>query len=192
MKLTEEDSLKTWDLGKLEGEKQSKEAQGKLDDQIIDEPYKKAGGDGESFNQFSSRVLDYMRKKIQDCPPNAIIVTHNTVFGLIKLWDKEGRPKMLSEAFRKTYTGQDSDTGAHYEIKNNKGGTLYICRHGETEDNREGNFRRDDVKLTPKGEAQARALGEEFKNIHVPEIITSPLHRAVETAKTIAKYQNKG
>ncbi len=64
---------------------------------------------------------------------------------------------------------------------------IYIIRHGETYGNLNGDgFSETD--LTPKGEEQARLLGERFKDKKVDKIYTSPLVRAVKTAKEIKKY----
>ena len=59
---------------------------------------------------------------------------------------------------------------------------IYIIRHGETYGNLNGDgFSETD--LTPKGEEQARLLGERFKDKKLDKIYTSPLIRAVKTAK---------
>lgn len=66
---------------------------------------------------------------------------------------------------------------------------IYIIRHGETYGNLNGDgFSETD--LTPKGEEQARLLGERFKDKKLDKIYTSPLIRAVKTAKEIKKYHN--
>ncbi len=64
---------------------------------------------------------------------------------------------------------------------------IYIIRHGETYGNLNGDgFAETD--LTSKGEEQARLLGERFKDKKIDKIYTSPLVRAVKTAKEIKKY----
>ncbi len=64
---------------------------------------------------------------------------------------------------------------------------IYIIRHGETYGNLNGDgFSETD--LTPKGEEQARLLGERFKDKKLDKIYTSPLVRAVKTAKEIKKF----
>ncbi len=64
---------------------------------------------------------------------------------------------------------------------------IYIIRHGETYGNLNGDgFAETD--LTPKGEEQARLLGERFKDKKIDKIYTSPLVRAVKTAKEIKKH----
>ena len=64
---------------------------------------------------------------------------------------------------------------------------IYIIRHGETYGNINGDgFSETD--LTPRGEAQARLLGERFKNEKIDCIYTSPLTRALKTTAEIKKY----
>lgn len=64
---------------------------------------------------------------------------------------------------------------------------IYIIRHGETYGNLNGDgFSETD--LTPKGAEQARLLGERFKDKKLDKIYTSPLVRAVKTAKEIKKH----
>jgi probable phosphoglycerate mutase len=62
---------------------------------------------------------------------------------------------------------------------------LYIARHGETESN---SVRRlqggsKDTPLTQKGIAQAKKLAEEIKDIEFDAIYSSPLKRAMDTAR---------
>ncbi|MGL4791007.1 MAG: histidine phosphatase family protein [Anaerotignaceae bacterium] len=64
---------------------------------------------------------------------------------------------------------------------------LYLIRHGETDWNKEGRFQGwTDIELSQEGTRQAELLGERFKNIHIDELYSSPLKRAVDTAKPIA------
>lgn len=186
MKLTKEPAFKTWDLGDLPGTPQTEKSQGILDEQLIKRPEEKAGKTGESFIEFSTRVLTAIKKLIETAPHNTVVLTHNSVFGLIKLWDKKGRPKNLDRPFRTEYTKQGSDTGDFFKIKS-KSGELYICRHGETQDNLDGNFRQDDVDLTDKGRKEAEDLGKELKKDGITEIVSSPLPRTLETAEIITK-----
>jgi probable phosphoglycerate mutase len=61
---------------------------------------------------------------------------------------------------------------------------LYLARHGETEWTVSGRHTgRTDVPLTPRGEEQARALGAELAGIHVDRVLSSPMSRALETAR---------
>lgn len=68
--------------------------------------------------------------------------------------------------------------------------TIFLVRHGETEWNATGRYQGHlDSPLTPRGMAQAEALGESLAAI--PEIIdtvfVSPLGRARETVEIIAR-----
>lgn len=65
---------------------------------------------------------------------------------------------------------------------------IYIARHGETKWNREGRmqgFKNSD--LTEEGISNAKSLGESLKNIDFDYIYSSPLGRALDTAKYIRK-----
>ena len=61
---------------------------------------------------------------------------------------------------------------------------LYLVRHGETEWSRARRHTgRTDVPLSPVGEAEARALGEHLAGLQVDLVLSSPLARAVTTAR---------
>ena len=61
---------------------------------------------------------------------------------------------------------------------------LYLARHGETEWTvTRRHTGRTDVPLTPKGEEQARALGNELAGVKVDRVLSSPMRRAFETAR---------
>jgi probable phosphoglycerate mutase len=62
---------------------------------------------------------------------------------------------------------------------------LYIARHGETESNAVRRLQggSKDTPLTQQGIAQAKKLTEEIKNIEFDAIFSSPLKRAMDTAK---------
>jgi broad specificity phosphatase PhoE len=64
--------------------------------------------------------------------------------------------------------------------------TVYFIRHGQTELNRAFVHQYPDTLLSKKGEAQAKIVGEHFKNIDVDVILASPLERAQQTAQAIA------
>ena len=64
--------------------------------------------------------------------------------------------------------------------------TVYLVRHGETEWNLSGRWQgHADAPLTERGEAQARALGERFKEESFDACYVSDLGRAVRTAELI-------
>ena len=64
--------------------------------------------------------------------------------------------------------------------------TLYLTRHGETEENAkrilQGLLQ---TKLTKKGIEQAFMLKEKLKNIHFDAILCSDLIRAIDTATIV-------
>lgn len=66
---------------------------------------------------------------------------------------------------------------------------IYIVRHGQTELNSRNVLQgRSDYPLNEKGEEQAREAAELLKDIHFDRVYSSPLIRAVQTAKIIAPY----
>lgn len=66
---------------------------------------------------------------------------------------------------------------------------IYIVRHGQTEmNNRKALQGRSDVPLNETGIAQARAAAEKLTGIRFDRVYTSPLIRAIQTAKIIVPY----
>lgn len=69
-------------------------------------------------------------------------------------------------------------------------GHFYFARHGQTIWNVENKIcGATDIALTDKGFEQARELGELIlaENIHIDEIVCSPLVRAAKTAEMVAQ-----
>ena len=65
---------------------------------------------------------------------------------------------------------------------------IYLCRHGRTQLNVAGRLRgRLDPDLDIVGFAEARDLAEELSHVEPTRVISSPLHRALETARPIAE-----
>ena len=63
---------------------------------------------------------------------------------------------------------------------------IYLVRHGETASNVEGLFRgRSDIPLNDNGLEQARDLADVFRKYPFDAVYSSPLSRAMETAKAI-------
>jgi broad specificity phosphatase PhoE len=61
---------------------------------------------------------------------------------------------------------------------------VVLVRHGETEWSRDGRHTgRTDVPLTERGEEQARAVGEALRGRSFALVVSSPLQRALETAR---------
>jgi broad specificity phosphatase PhoE len=64
---------------------------------------------------------------------------------------------------------------------------IFLVRHGETALNAAGVLRGQlDVPLNETGEAEALALGGVFREVPLSAVVSSPLRRAVETARPIA------
>lgn len=65
---------------------------------------------------------------------------------------------------------------------------FYLIRHGETEWNAEGRLcGQTDVALSDRGREQARRLAERLKSAGFGAIYSSPLDRALETARILAQ-----
>jgi len=66
--------------------------------------------------------------------------------------------------------------------------TILLIRHGETAGNREGLFRgHKDFPLNENGIRQAKALAQELACRQIDAIYSSPLSRAMETARPLAE-----
>lgn len=73
----------------------------------------------------------------------------------------------------------------------NRAVNIYIARHGETKWNIEGRMQGfKDSDLTQKGVSDAKSLGESLKDIDFDCIYSSPLGRALDTAKYIRQDDN--
>ena len=65
---------------------------------------------------------------------------------------------------------------------------LYFARHGLTVMNVEGKWSgTTETELTDEGRKQAKQAGQQAKDLNIDYIVCSPLSRAKETAKIIAK-----
>jgi probable phosphoglycerate mutase len=66
---------------------------------------------------------------------------------------------------------------------------LLLIRHGENDFTKKGKLagRLPGVHLNERGQKQAQALGEAFRNVPLTAIYSSPLERAQETAAPIAE-----
>ena len=66
---------------------------------------------------------------------------------------------------------------------------IYIVRHGQTEMNHRKVLQgRSDAPLDETGVAQARLAAEKLMDIRFERVYTSPLRRAIQTARIIAPY----
>lgn len=65
---------------------------------------------------------------------------------------------------------------------------IFFCRHGLSELNVKGHFAGiTDTPLTEEGRKQAKIAGKKAKDLQIDTIASSPLSRAHDTAKIIAK-----
>jgi broad specificity phosphatase PhoE len=65
--------------------------------------------------------------------------------------------------------------------------TILLARHGETDWNREGRFQgHADPPLNETGRTQAAELGTKLADVKLAAIYSSPLRRALETARVVA------
>lgn len=63
---------------------------------------------------------------------------------------------------------------------------IYVLRHGETDYNIEGKFQGQvDIKMNNNGEKQTDKIAIELRKIDFDVIFSSPLSRAIDTAKKI-------
>ena len=69
--------------------------------------------------------------------------------------------------------------------------TLYLVRHGKTDWNDQGRLQgAKDIPLNKAGLSEAKAAGITLKSVPVHAIYSSPLSRAHETAREIAKHHD--
>lgn len=64
---------------------------------------------------------------------------------------------------------------------------IYYIRHGSTSGAPCADRDRCDIDLSPRGEEEARLLGERFRGKKFDAVLSSPLVRAVKTAAAVAK-----
>jgi broad specificity phosphatase PhoE len=183
-------AFRTFDFGSLEGQPQTEAKNKAIHNNIINTPDELMSEEGETFQQAEKRVINEIKEIVKTTPNNTVVVTHNSVFGVIKLWDKEGRPNEFDREQRIKYTEQDNtfDTGEHFVIKGDNG-DIIIARHGETQDNVDKKFRGKNTELTEKGRKQAEDLANDLSSIKISKLIPSPLPRTLETANIILSKQ---
>lgn len=69
---------------------------------------------------------------------------------------------------------------------------IYLVRHGTTDWNREEIFRgRAECPLNDTGRAEARALAAYFAEVPIAAVHSSPLSRALETARPVAESKGR-
>jgi broad specificity phosphatase PhoE len=68
---------------------------------------------------------------------------------------------------------------------------VILVRHGQTEWNSRGIFRGlIDIELNECGERQARLTGEKLSSLEIESVYSSPLSRALKTARVIAGFHD--
>ncbi len=65
---------------------------------------------------------------------------------------------------------------------------IYFVRHGITAGNDANQFQLPTIELSEKGIEQARFLGRRFETIPVDVVFSSPMTRAMQTARIIAEH----
>lgn len=66
--------------------------------------------------------------------------------------------------------------------------TFYICRHGETENNKRKRLMGwTDTPLTEEGKLNAKSSASKLKAIHIDQIVSGDLGRAFATAYIISR-----
>lgn len=178
--------FRTFDFNAMEGKPQTDEANEEIHNQIVNHPEEPMIDSGESFNDAANRALPLVEKLLQTAKTIAI-VTHNSMYGLIKLWYENGRPMDLNQKFRHAYVEEDNTnpTGSYICMMSDNGAEVYLIRHGETEDNAKKVFRTSNTTLTRKGKEEALNVGNELKDEGITKIYSSDLPRAIETARII-------
>lgn len=68
--------------------------------------------------------------------------------------------------------------------------SLILIRHGETVSSRKTYAGRSDVALNDQGRSQAQAIVQDLENQPIRLILCSPLSRAIETARPLARAHN--
>jgi broad specificity phosphatase PhoE len=76
-----------------------------------------------------------------------------------------------------------------WDFQDIKMGRLLVLRHGETDFNRQGRYQGStDTKLNEQGLIQARQAAANLAHVHIDRIVSSPLKRALETARVVAEF----
>ena len=184
------DNLKTFDFGSKEGSPQTDAANKIIHNNIINTPEKSMFDEGESFNEAVARIIPTVSNIIKTAPNNSVVVTHNSVFGLIKLWNDNNRPTEFNKELREAYVKQDNQfpTGSSFKIKTDNGEVI-VVRHGETTDNVKKVFRTSLANLTENGVKEATQVGKELSSNPISNMYVSSLPRAIHTANLIMNEQ---
>ena len=69
--------------------------------------------------------------------------------------------------------------------------TIYLVRHGESENNAAGTYNTPDAKLSARGKEQAEEIAVRCEKLDVDAIIASPMVRAKDTADIVGARTGK-
>lgn len=192
------DNYRTMDMGNDEGKPETKEARKQMKDRFVqgDIPIDGENGKGETGKQFAARVLTEWENNKNTEPNNTTIISHSSVLKAIKAWEtipkeERGDPSNMSDEtwkkFADNYVKESTENG-DLETFKGKNGDIHVIRHGQTEDNKEGNFRSANTNLTDKGIEQAKEVGKQLNEKtggDVPKIISSSLPRTIHTSDLV-------
>ena len=181
------DNYETMDFGSWAG-KYEPDYEKQIENFILNHPDKPING-ADSFNSFLDRSLGHFSHLLKTAPDNTVVVTHSSVLKAIRLWDEAGRPENLRLS-NEDYVKEETQTGTVEPYKG-ANGTIWVVRHGETEDNKKENLRGPDTRLTDKGIKQAKEAGKELSDIQISELYCSPLDRAIHTTDLIMSQQEQ-
>lgn len=179
-----DNNLRTMDMGDREGTKEDEAAKEQYNQAVLKNEIVAKGG--EKFSQVEDRVIPTFRNILQTAPNNTVIVTHSSILKLMTQWDHQGRPDD-NRVDRGAYLNRETKNGDVVPFKSEQG-TVWVVRHGQTDDNVQGNYRTPNTKLTGEGIDQAREVGQTLKSqmdTPIPKMILSDLPRTVHTGNLI-------
>ena len=188
-------AFRTWFMGDMEGKPSSPEIERHVEQVVRDWNSKVADPASESFGEFVDRVIPEFARILNEEPDNTVITSHSRVLKVMKVWDEMGRPDIKNltaeqkAEFSDKYNKESTDNGDIEQFKG-KNGTIYVNRHGETEDNKKDNVRSGNTPLTELGVKQAKETGKKLNELtkgNIAQIISSDLPRAIHTSNLIAQ-----
>jgi len=158
---------------------------------------------GERFSDFLNRVEEAFRSVANrlDDGQHAVVVTHGGVIQTLiaGIIGAGNQPSLAIPSNASLTTVRVDDDGSRLEIYNDDlhvdgyavrpdGGRVHLIRHGQTEANLQHRWwGRGETPLTSKGREQARALAASVRPFDA--LVSSPLSRALDTAKPVAEVQ---
>ncbi len=160
---------------------------------------------GESFTEFLSRVeaaFAAVADRIED-GQNAVVVTHGGVIQTLVagIIGTGNQPAMAIPSNTSLTTIVVDEHGPRLQIYNDDlhldgnatrpdGTRVHLIRHGETEANLQHRWwGRGETPLTERGRAQAAELAATVREFDA--LVSSPLSRALDTARPVAETQHR-